>query len=83
MLSVSCSRKAICKVGKWRRRGKLNHSLDLIFEKNRQHDNIVRHDFEQCGADRNSVARNIIDQPASLVGGALANQAFAEFNRGG
>ena len=78
MLAVSCSRNIVCKRGELRHRGKLDHRLDLIFEQHRQDDDVARHDLEQRRTDRHGVVRHFGDQHAALVGGALADQAFAD-----
>ena len=59
-------------------RGKLDHRLDLVLEQHRQHDDVLRHDLEQRRADRHRVRRHVGDQHAALVGGALADQPFAD-----
>ena len=59
-------------------RGELDHRLDLVLEQHRQHDDVARHDLEQRRADRHRMGRHFGDQQTALVGGALADQAFAE-----
>src|SRR5947209_5195960 len=63
--------------GEFRERGQLDHGLDLIFEHDRQHDDVARHRLEQRRPDRHGLRGQFADQDSPLVGGALADQPFA------
>ena len=58
--------------------GELDHGLDLALEQDRQHDDVVRRDLEQGGADRDGARRHLGDQHTPPVGGTLADQSFPE-----
>ena len=65
-------------LGEVAERGELDHRLDLALEQHRQHDDVAWRRREQARADRHASVGHVGDQHAALLGGALADQAFAD-----
>ena len=59
MLAVSCSRKCQVGGGESAQRGQFDHRLDAILKEHWQHDDVARYGFEQAGADRDGVLRQV------------------------
>ena len=65
-------------LGEVAERRELDHRLDLALEQHGQHDDALGRRLEQAGADRMGRRRQVGDQDLAAVGGALADQAFAD-----
>ena len=63
-------------VGERTDRRQLDHRLHLAFEQHRQHDDVVRRRLEQAGADRHGIFRQMRDQHAPAIDGALTDQTL-------
>ncbi|HEX3125486.1 MAG TPA: hypothetical protein VHQ21_19455 [Rhodanobacteraceae bacterium] len=64
--------------GELRNRCELDHGLHLVLEQHGQDNDVARDHLEQRRADRNRAVGHVGDQHAALVGGALADEAFAD-----
>ena len=64
--------------GEGAERGELDHRLDLALEQHRQHDDVRGAALNSAEPIGDGIGRHVGDQHAALVGGALADQAFAD-----
>ena len=69
-------------VGKPVERGDLDHRLDLLFEQDRQHDDIGRWRSAHAGRHQDVIPRHVGQPDALLLERALPDQAFARMERG-
>src|SRR5439155_11886145 len=67
--------------GEIAQRRQLDHRLHLVLEEHGEHDDAPWHGLEQSGADRDGRRRQVRDQTAGSVDGALPDQTLAERER--
>src|SRR5258708_32463861 len=58
--------------------GELDDSLDLIFENNRQNDDVYRWRFDQPGRDSDILPGDIAQKNAPFIKHGLSNQGFTQ-----
>src|SRR5258708_29105757 len=58
--------------------GELDDSLDLIFENNRQNDDVYRWRFDQPGRDSDILPGDIAQKNAPFINHGLSNQGFTQ-----
>ena len=59
--------------------GEFDNRLHVIFEQHRQHHHIPRNRFEQAGANRNGLRRQVGDDKAAFFCSALSDQTLSAF----
>jgi hypothetical protein len=67
--------------GEMAERGELDDRLDLLLEEHGEHDEVPGPGLDQAGADGDELRRQLVQDPAAAIGGALAQQSLADVNR--